>query len=80
MANGLAQSGFAGRHIGIRSDDLPPMLETVGASSVEALIEGDAVGVESLVDWCRHGPTTAQVEALTVVDEEPHGLVGFTVR
>jgi glycine dehydrogenase len=39
MSKVFAQGGFAGRHIGIRPDDLPAMLEAVGASTIEALIE-----------------------------------------
>ena len=47
--------------------------------SVEAAFEGPAEAVESAVEWCRHGPATAQVEAVTVHREVPEGLTGFRV-
>jgi acylphosphatase len=48
--------------------------------SVEAVFEGDAERVESLVDWCRRGPAGASVESVDVQPEEPSGERGFDVR
>ena len=48
--------------------------------AVEAAVEGDQTGVESLVAWMREGPERAQVEDVEVVEEEPEGLDGFDVR
>jgi acylphosphatase len=48
--------------------------------SVEAVFEGPADRVDSLVDWCRRGPSGARVDGLEVVDEPPLGEVGFQVR
>ena len=48
--------------------------------AVEAVFEGDSDAVERLVDFCRVGPRGAQVESVSVSEEEPEGLSGFTVR
>jgi acylphosphatase len=47
--------------------------------SVEAAFEGEAAGVEALVEFCRHGPRGAHVDSIDVRDEEPQGERGFTV-
>ena len=47
--------------------------------SVEAVFEGAAGEVESLVDFCRSGPRGAQVERLERFEEAPEGLTGFSV-
>ena len=67
MAKGLAQSGFAGRHIGIRADDLPPMLEAVGASSVETLIEEAIPNHIRMQRALEFGPALSEREALEKV-------------
>ena len=48
--------------------------------SVEAVFEGPADRVGSLVEWCRRGPPGAQVDEVEVVEEQPVGEVGFQVR
>lgn len=49
--------------------------------AVEAVFEGPADAVDALVEWCRWGPSRAEVEAMDVsVEEEPDGLEGFEVR
>ena len=48
--------------------------------SVEAVFEGPADRVDSLVGWCRRGPSGAQVDEVEIVDEQPLGEVGFQVR
>ena len=48
--------------------------------AVEAVFEGDASAVQALVDWARQGPPQAQVIRLEVIDEEPRGERGFSVR
>jgi acylphosphatase len=47
--------------------------------SVEAVFEGEAEPVESMVRWCREGPRGAVVEEVEVVEEEPEGLEGFRI-
>jgi acylphosphatase len=48
--------------------------------SVEAVFEGDADAVESMVEYARSGPPGADVERVDVSEEEPEGLSGFSVR
>jgi acylphosphatase len=48
--------------------------------AVEAVFEGDDDAVEALVDFCRSGPSKADVERVDVEEEEPEGLDGFSVR
>jgi acylphosphatase len=47
---------------------------------VEAVFEGEPEAVERLVRFMHDGPRGAQVESVEVMDEEPEGLRGFTVR
>jgi acylphosphatase len=48
--------------------------------SVEAVFEGEDERVESMVGWCRRGPSGAEVESVQVEREEPAGETGFRVR
>jgi acylphosphatase len=48
--------------------------------SVEATFEGLAADVDALVDWCRRGPTRAQVRGVEVAEELPTGEAGFAIR
>jgi acylphosphatase len=48
--------------------------------TVEAVFEGDPGAVEELVEFCRRGPSRAEVSSVEVVKEEPEGLSGFEVR
>jgi acylphosphatase len=48
--------------------------------TVEAVFEGDASEVEAMIDWAGHGPSTAVVEGVEVLEEAPEGLAGFEVR
>jgi acylphosphatase len=48
--------------------------------AVEAVFEGDEDAVEALVEFCRSGPSKADVERVDVEEEEPEGLDGFNVR
>ena len=48
--------------------------------AVEAVFEGRESDVEELVEWCRSGPSRAEVRDVDVADEEPGGVEGFTVR
>ena len=47
--------------------------------SVAAHLEGDDRAVESMVEWCRHGPAGARVEHVEVTWVEPKGEAGFTI-
>ena len=48
--------------------------------SVEAVFEGDEERVQSIVDWCRRGPSGASVDDVEVELEEPTAETGFSVR
>jgi acylphosphatase len=48
--------------------------------SVEAVFEGEPGAVAELVEFCRRGPSRAEVDSVKVEDEEPEGLSGFEVR
>lgn len=47
--------------------------------TVEAVFEGARDDVERLVDFCRNGPSGAEVERVERFDEAPEGMSGFTV-
>jgi acylphosphatase len=48
--------------------------------AVEAVFEGEASAVYALIDWARQGPPQARVITLEVIEEEPRGERGFSVR
>jgi acylphosphatase len=48
--------------------------------AVEAVFEGEAAGVEQLVEYCRRGPSWARVTRVDVAEEAPEGERGFRVR
>ena len=48
--------------------------------SVELVFEGPRERVESLVRWCRRGPSGAAVEQVAVAWEEPRGDAGYSIR
>lgn len=51
-----------------------------GDGAVEAVFEGSSEDVERMVEFCRSGPSSADVDDVEVSDEEPEGLEGFQVR
>ena len=48
--------------------------------TVEAVFEGEPDAVEEMVEFCRRGPSRAEVAGVEVSEEEPQGLSGFSVR
>ena len=48
--------------------------------ALEAVFEGEPAAVLALVDWTRQGPPRARVIKLEVIEEEPRGELGFSVR
>ncbi len=48
--------------------------------SVEAVFEGPEERVQSLLRWCRRGPSGAVVESVDARWEEPRGERGFVTR
>jgi acylphosphatase len=47
---------------------------------VEAVFEGDPDTVQQMVEWCKSGPSSADVEELSVDNEQPENLSSFEVR
>lgn len=48
---------------------------------VEAVFEGEPEAVSEMVEWCKSGPSSADVEDVSVEKEAPAGdLSGFEVR
>jgi acylphosphatase len=47
---------------------------------VEAIFEGESGAVRKMVEWCESGPSSADVEDVSVEQETPEGLSGFEVR
>jgi acylphosphatase len=47
---------------------------------VEAVFEGDPDTVQQMVEWCKSGPSSADVEDLSVENEQPENLSSFEVR
>jgi acylphosphatase len=47
---------------------------------VEAVFEGSPDDVRLLVDWARHGPRQAVVDAIAVHPEPPEALTTFHIR
>jgi len=48
--------------------------------AVEAVFEGEPEAVDELVEFCRRGPSRAEVASIEIIEEEPEGLRGFDVR
>jgi len=48
--------------------------------TVEAVFEGEAEAVDSMIRWCGLGPRGAVVERVEATEEEPEGLTEFRIR
>jgi acylphosphatase len=48
--------------------------------ALEAVFEGEPTAVQALIDWTRQGPPRAKVIKLEIIEEEPRGEFGFSVR
>jgi len=48
--------------------------------AVEAVFEGEPGAVQAMVDFCRSGPSKADVENVEIEEQEPEGGSGFEVR
>jgi acylphosphatase len=48
--------------------------------SVAAHLEGDDRAVEAMVEWCRHGPSSARVRQVAVTEAHPSGPTAFEIR
>lgn len=47
---------------------------------VEAVFEGESGAVHQMIEWCESGPSSADVEDVSVEQETPEGLSDFEVR
>ncbi|WAC65425.1 acylphosphatase [Agrococcus sp. SL85] len=47
--------------------------------AVEAEVEGAAAGVDAMLAWLRHGPSSARVDGLESRAVEPRGERGFRI-
>ncbi len=63
-----------------RSLGVAGWIRNVPDGRVEAAFEGDDERVDSMVEWCRRGPSGASVEQVEVEWVEPEGEVGFSIR
>ena len=48
--------------------------------TVEAVFEGATDDVNAMCDWCKNGPSHADVDSVEVSEEDPVGEEGFSVR
>jgi acylphosphatase len=63
-----------------RSLGVAGWIRNVPDGTVEAAFEGDEERVDSMVEWCRRGPSGASVEQVEVEWVEPEGEAGFSIR
>ncbi|HYN35484.1 MAG TPA: acylphosphatase [Actinomycetota bacterium] len=45
--------------------------------TVEVVAEGDEEAVKALINWCKEGPSYADVDSVEVSDAQPTGASGF---
>jgi acylphosphatase len=63
-----------------RSFGLSGWVRNTPDGSVEAVFEGDRERIESMLVWCRRGPSLARVDEVHTEWEEPAGEEGFATR
>ena len=63
-----------------RSLGVAGWIRNVPDGTVEAVFEGEDGHVDSLLEWCRRGPSGARVDDVAVELEEPRGETGFATR
>jgi acylphosphatase len=54
-------------------------VRNIGDGRVEAAFEGEPAAVAAMVEWCRHGPPAARVDAVETTKEQPVGTTSFAV-
>ncbi len=62
-----------------REHDVAGSAKNLPDGSVEVILEGKPASVEEVLEWCRSGPSYADVESVEVTEEEPEGLEGFRI-
>jgi len=63
-----------------RSLGVAGWVRNVPDGTVEAVFEGNDEKVDSMVEWCRRGPSGAGVDDVEVKWVEPEGEAGFSIR
>jgi len=64
-----------------RKNNVTGWVRNLADGSVAAVFEGEEEDVESMVQWCRHGPSGAHVSELIVQPEEYRGeFQSFSVK
>jgi len=48
--------------------------------TVEIHVEGEKESLEKLIEWCRTGPSAAEVSSLDIEWVEPQGLTTFEIH
>ena len=43
------------------------------------MFEGEIGAVESMIEWCRQGPSSANVERVEITEEPPAGEARFVI-
>jgi acylphosphatase len=82
VVRGLVQGVFfrAEARDRARSLGLGGWARNVPDGTVEAVFEGPREQVETMIRWCRRGPSGASVDAVEVEWEEPAGEHGFSIE
>jgi len=62
-----------------RSRGVKGWVRNLPEGSVEAAFEGGNSAVEAMIDWARRGPSSADVTAVEVSEEQPRGETQFRV-
>lgn len=63
-----------------RSLRLGGSVRNLADGRVEVFLEGPRERVDSVVEWCRHGPSGARVDGVEVVEKQLVGEVEFAQR
>jgi acylphosphatase len=82
VVRGMVQGVFfrVGARDRARSLGVAGWIQNRPDGAVEAVFEGDDDRVDSMIEWCRRGPSGANVQDVEVTAEEPRGEAGFAVR
>jgi acylphosphatase len=62
------------------SREVSGFVRNLGDGRVEATFEGEPSQVDAMVEWCHHGPRSADVDHLEVEEEWPEGEETFEIR
>ena len=63
-----------------REHDVDGWVKNLDDGRVEAVFEGPASAVESMVEWCHTGSPAATVDDVSVTRESPGGIDGFSIE